>query len=235
MKEKIEVLVKLQRIEIEKKQIQLKLEDVSAKIEALDNRVNESQSQLESETNQLEELKKQYRRFESDVQMNLASIQKSNDKLRAVKTNKEYQSMLKEIDELKKKNSLIEDEMIACLDQMDGVEQDIKLKTETLAEFEAQAAAEKTAILKESEANRERLSELEIEWQTVSQQVDSDLMQKYITVKAKVKNTALAAVKNSVCQGCNLNLPPQLFNELQRFESLTFCPHCQRIIYWQET
>ncbi|MEE9535799.1 MAG: C4-type zinc ribbon domain-containing protein, partial [Desulfobacterales bacterium] len=35
----------------------------------------------------------------------------------------------------------------------------------------------------------------------------------------------------AVCQGCNVNIPPQLYNELQRFDTLMFCPHCQRIIY----
>lgn len=235
MKKQIEILVKFQRIEIEKKQIQLKLDDVSTKIEALDNRVAESENLLESESVRLDDLKKQYRQFESDVQMNLAQIQKSNEKLRSVKTNKEYQSMLKEIDEVKKKNSLLEDEMIACLDQMDVVEQDINEKTKALSEFKDQAAADKASILSDTEEGRKRLAQLEIEQENVFQQVDPDLMKKYVAVKALVRNTALAAVKNAVCQGCNLNIPPQLFNELQRFESLTFCPHCQRIIYWQES
>lgn len=235
MKKQIEILVNLQRIEIEKKQIQLKLEDVSTKIEALENRVTESENLLESESLRLDDFKKKYRQFESDVQMNLAQIQKSNEKLRSVKTNKEYQSMLKEIDEIKKKNSLLEDEMIACLDQMDGVEQDINTKSKALTDFKDQVASEKASILSDTEQSRERLAQLETEQEAVSQKVDPDLMQKYVAVKAMVRNTALAAVKNAVCQGCNLNIPPQLFNELQRFENLTFCPHCQRIIYWQES
>jgi predicted nucleic acid-binding Zn-ribbon protein len=29
-----------------------------------------------------------------------------------------------------------------------------------------------------------------------------------------------------------MNIPPQMYNELHRFDSLKNCPHCQRIIYW---
>ncbi|MCD4805390.1 MAG: nucleotide-binding protein, partial [Desulfobacterales bacterium] len=30
--------------------------------------------------------------------------------------------------------------------------------------------------------------------------------------------------------------PPQMYNDLQRCDSLKFCPNCQRIIYyWKDT
>jgi uncharacterized protein len=41
-------------------------------------------------------------------------------------------------------------------------------------------------------------------------------------------------VSDAVCNGCNVNLPPQLYNELQRSDTLRYCPNCQRIIYWKE-
>jgi hypothetical protein len=44
----------------------------------------------------------------------------------------------------------------------------------------------------------------------------------------------VAPVVDAVCQGCHLNIPWQLFNELHRFDELTFCPHCRRIIFCQE-
>jgi uncharacterized protein len=31
-----------------------------------------------------------------------------------------------------------------------------------------------------------------------------------------------------------MNIPPQMYNELQRSDILMFCPHCQRIVYWRE-
>jgi hypothetical protein len=48
-------------------------------------------------------LKKSYRELESESKVNREMIVKSNEKLRAVKTNKEYQSILKEIEEIRKK------------------------------------------------------------------------------------------------------------------------------------
>jgi len=42
----------------------------------------------------------------------------------------------------------------------------------------------------------------------------------------------LVAVIEGSCSGCNMKLPPQLYNILQRVESVEQCPSCQRIIYW---
>ncbi|RLB78229.1 MAG: hypothetical protein DRH24_14815, partial [Deltaproteobacteria bacterium] len=42
-------------------------------------------------------------------------------------------------------------------------------------------------------------------------------------------------VKDALCHGCNVNLPPQLYNELFLGDSLKFCPNCQRIIYLKES
>jgi hypothetical protein len=57
-------------------------------------------------------------------------------------------------------------------------------------------------------------------------------MQKFNTVKGLTRGTGIAPVLDSICLGCNMNIPPQMYNELQRFDSIKFCPHCQRIIYW---
>lgn len=233
MKEQIKVLVNLQNIEIETADIKSKLSDVSTKLSMLDSSVSQVEGSIEGATAQLDNLKKQYRDFESDVQMNLSQIQKSREKLRLVKTNKEYQSILKEIEDIQEKNSLIEDEMIKCLEQMDDAEKVISSKKEEFLTVKGQVSNEKESIARETEQNKKRLAELEAEWQKFSAEIDPELMKKYKTVKEKVQTRAVAAVNNAVCQGCNLNIPPQLFNELQRFENLKFCPHCQRIIYWE--
>ncbi len=233
IKEQIKILVNLQNIERESANIKSKLNDVSTRMDVLDSRLSAVEGNVENETVQLGNLQKQYREFESDVQLNLSQVQKSQVKLRSIKTNKEYQSILKEIEDIQNKNSLIEDEMITCLDRMDDAEKVISLKKEEFATVKDDVSIEKESIARETEQNKKRLAELEAEWKKISAEIDSELIRKYTTVKEKVKSRAVAAVKNAVCQGCNLNIPPQLYNELQRFDNLKFCPHCQRIIYWE--
>lgn len=231
--EQLSFLVRLQSIEIESRGIQARLVGISGKIEALDAELREFEQAISGSESGMAEGKKKYRGFESDLEMNLGRIQKSNEKLRAVKTNKEYQSMLKEIDEIKQLNSRIEDEMIAHLEETDSAERFLSQKKAEYGRVKGQIQEDKENIRRMSEENRTRLELIEAEWKETAERVDPGLLKTYHTVRGKT-GTAIAAVQNLVCQGCHLNIPPQMYNELQRLDNLKFCPHCQRIIYWKD-
>jgi predicted nucleic acid-binding Zn-ribbon protein len=46
--------------------------------------------------------------------------------------------------------------------------------------------------------------------------------------------TAVVNVKNGVCLGCFMNIPPQLFIEVTKNNRLILCPSCNRIFYFTE-
>lgn len=235
MKEQIDSLVKLQKIETEAENLRSMLSDVSKRLETLDDRLVGFEKTVADETSALDELKKSYRSYESDVQMNLSMIKKKQEKLRSVKTNREYQILLKEIDELKAKNSQIEDEMLKSLDSIDEAENLIAMKKDEYLRLAEQVRSEKEDIRQETEQGKKKLGKLDRDWNSASGMVKPELLKKFIMVKEKVRGTAIVPVQNAVCHGCNMNIPPQMYNELQRFDSLKFCPHCQRIIYWKES
>ena len=232
IKEQIDILVKLQKIEIESEDIKSKLSDVSKKIDSFDAKLKEFEQSIIDEKSLLNDLSKKYRSYDSDAQTSLALIKKSPEKLRAVKTNREYQSILKEMEELKAKNSQAEDEMLLALDHIDETEKNISVKKDEYSRVKERVNSDKETIMREVEYGKERLAKLEAEWNSISIGVEPELLKRYMMVKQRVKGIAIASVVKSVCSGCNMNLPPQMYNELQRCDSLKFCPNCQRIIYW---
>jgi predicted nucleic acid-binding Zn-ribbon protein len=152
-----------------------------------------------------------------------------------VKTNKEYQSSLKEIENLEKRNSKIEDEMIEFLDRIEGAEKKIAETKSEYSKLMDQADTEKAAIKAEADRGKQRLSLLHERLDDISKGIDAKLLEQFNRTKVKQTNRiAMVAAKDAVCQGCNMNIPPQMYNELHRFDSLQNCPHCQRIIYLYE-
>lgn len=235
-KEQLEILVKLQEIETESDKITRNLDGLPDKLKELETKLEGFQQSIESDESLLTELKKQYRAHESDVQANLDRVKKSQEKLRSVKTNKEYQSSLKEIDNLKALNSKIEDQMLEYLDNMDETEKLIASKKKEQLELSEQASQEREKIRRETEQGNKELSILENDWHEASNKLEPELLNKFKVIKnQQATGLAVVPVKDSVCLGCNMNIPPQMYNELQRFDSLRFCPFCQRIIYWKET
>ncbi len=233
MREQIEVLVKLQQIETETVQIKSALNDVSQRLEDLDSGVKIFEQTIEAQERIINDLKKQYRDYESNVQLNLEKEQKIQAKLRSVKNNKEYQALLKEIEDVRGKNSEIEDKMIEFLDRMDITETIIATKKDEYINIFERAKSEKESIKQNAEASEKRLAELDMESAEVSGLVDPKFLKRYLIIKEQDPGElAVVPVKDAVCHGCNVNIPPQLYNELFRCDSLRFCPNCQRIIYY---
>ncbi len=113
--------------------------------------------------------------------------------------------------------------------------QNITKQKENYSVLAKKLKQEKDIIVKESEHGRKEISQLENEWKTISQKIDPKLLKKFSIVKEMVSGRPIAEVKDAVCLGCNMKIPPQTYNELQRTDRLEFCPHCQRIIYWEKT
>ena len=235
-REQIAALVNLQQIEIETRNIDLKLSNVDQRIEKLDKQLHDFKQAIEDQQSVIDELNQKYRHYESDVRLNLDNIKKSEVKLSSVKTNKEYQSSLKEIDDLKQKNSKLEDDMIEFLDRIEEAEETLKTKMAEYTELKTQMNREKEIIHQETEEGKRQLQSLDEEWKMVSASIDADLLETFNQVKANQSNSiGIIAVIDAVCQGCHMNIPPQMYNELQRGDNLTKCPICQRLIYWENT
>jgi len=233
-KEQIDTLVKVQQIEIEAAKLKAYLAAVPARLSSLEQQLEEFIHSVEDDEAAIEEFNKRYRAFESDVQLNLAKIKKSQEKLRSVKTNKEYQSSLKEIDDINTANSKLEDEMLAFLEKIETAEAALKDRRQHYNAIVDDANQEKQEIERDAQQREATLVELKAKHAAIAAGVDSGLLDIFSRVKTKqLDEVAIVAVRDAVCQGCNMNIPPQVYNELQRCDSLKYCPHCHRIIYWQ--
>ena len=60
------------------------------------------------------------------------------------------------------------------------------------------------------------------------------LYRRYDQVRARRMGMGLSPVAAGSCTGCNIRLPPQLYNILQRCDSIEECPSCKRIIFWDQ-
>ena len=231
LREQTENLVKLQSIQSGKKRINAMLSKVDKKFSDLDRELVASRAIVDKKEGDLENQRKKYREIESELNMNAPRIDKSKEKLRAVKNNKEYQSLLKEIEDLKKQSSSMEDNMLECLEQTEKLEAAIKESETEFQSIKEHIQHEKEDVGKAAEKGKLELETLNTEWEQVSAAVAPEILKTFEKTRQLVGGVTIAPVINAVCQGCHMNIPPQLYNDIQRFDSLKYCPSCQRIIY----
>ena len=234
MKNKIKGLIRLQACDNKIKDVSGRKKEGPLKIRRLEDELNRNEIRVQDEMNQLESLKKDRRSMEQDIQELENKIEKSNIKLNNVKSNKEYSAALKEIDDLTREKSLIEDKVIQLMENIEQLEkkclEDRDEQTELKKKFEMdrdETEKELIALEKESET-------LEIKRDKFYQTIDQDILNKYLLLKERKGGWAIGPVLDGVCQVCHVRIPPQQFNELIKGQSLLTCPNCSRMIYWGE-
>ncbi|MBN1613410.1 MAG: hypothetical protein JW950_02975 [Deltaproteobacteria bacterium] len=189
-------------------------------------------SSLEDERKHLNELYKIHREKENKLKSGQDNLSKAKDRLFEVKTNKEYQAILKEIEAIETKRSDTEDEIIACLDEIDHREKALKEKEQEFKEYRIRYEADRRKI-EEDIANLDaELVAAQQKIREIRKQLPESILRKYEMIKGLNNGLAVVSVWKEVCNGCHMNIPPQLYNDLQRSADLLSCPHCSRIIYW---
>ena len=232
--EQIQLMVKMQQIESETAEINHRLSQVENRIQDLDHELDGFKIKIDDAQTAVIVLNKNYRLHEIDLQSNVGRIEKSSEKLRAAKTNKEYQSGLKEIDDVKSMNSSLEDDMLKCLEQIDAIEDDINKQRKEFKVLADDIESEKESVRQKAVQGEQRLSVIEAELRDVSANLKTELVSLFKRVKSQmVDGIAIAMVKDAVCQSCHMNIPPQMYNELQHGDNLKNCPSCERVIYGQ--
>jgi len=236
MDQQIDYLTRVQNIEIGSKATKQHIAELSKQFETLDVRLQDFKVLMAEENQQNDSIKKEYRDYEVTVQDNLNLIAKSKDKLSLAKNNKEYQSSLKEIDELEKKNSAIEDDMLEILDKIEEAESKIKAREQEYVLLGEEVEQSRQKIKAEIEARQHDLEEFNRNLAEAREKIEPELLKIFERTKqVQANHIALARVVDEVCQGCNVTIPAQLYNELHRRDSLKFCPKCGRIAYWSES
>lgn len=234
MWEQIELLVKLQQIDSQIQRFEAALAEVPRRLGKLDEERREADRLVALAEEQAAAQTKRYRELERENQACDAQIAKSKTKLAAVKTNKEYQMSLKEIEDLEAKRSLVEDQILSVLEAIDKAKAELEEKKKQGRNIKGQVDQDQREIEAEAGKIKQDMACLETERQGLKDRVRPEVLEAFVTVKRRVgRGLTIAPVENAVCRGCNVGLPPQLYNEIQRRDKLYLCPNCQRLVYWQ--
>jgi predicted nucleic acid-binding Zn-ribbon protein len=230
-RDQLELLIELQENERQALAVKAEIDQMPDKMAALEASLQAWLQDLESVKAGLAALKKDYRSYEAELETQQSRIKKRQVQLHSVKTNREYQGLLKEIDDIKSASSRIEDTSLQCLDDIDKAEKDLGEKNKAFASEQHRIEMQKQELAEEIEKLKHRMDQLLKAASEIENQLDPGLVEQYRQVKKRCGGIGLVQVENAVCKGCFLNIPPQMYNELHKGNELRMCPHCHRLIY----
>jgi len=234
LKEKLLLLIKIQECDSELVKLSAKKKTLPAEIEKLNKAFDAFEEGIRTNKVKYDELKSRHADCDNKIKKINESIVKTKERMLEVKNNKEYQAMLKEIETAETSRGEIESSIISILDEVDKLSVLVKKDDEILRERKNQYEQEKKAIENELNAVDSDVVAWEQKRNELKQNIPDDLIARYEKIKKRNKGIGVTSVWKAVCNGCHMNIPPQLYNEVQRSEELFSCPNCNRIIYFQD-
>jgi len=232
LKDQLEQLVRLQ--EIDNRVVILKGETVQIpeKIETARKSLIETQEQHRQSHVDWESCQQRKREKERDLEACEDRLSKARNRQNEVKTNKEYQAHLHEIESLKGEKGRVEEELLVLMEQMDGFKRRETELAQTVQSVEENFNTEQQRLEKQSELLKAELEVVEKERESISPGIDPILLKKYQKIKSLHRERAVVPIRHGTCGGCHMNVPPQMIAEVRARQRILTCSQCQRILYW---
>jgi predicted nucleic acid-binding Zn-ribbon protein len=228
------------------------LKELLKQLQATDTELQELTTQKEAIPTTIEDLKAQIEKLRSDFQtlketltnskkdvklaeLNLASQEETlaryNAQLFSAKTNEEYKAFLKEIEVSEKKKGLLEDRIIAIMEEIETEETQLGKRE---SEHKQEIAARETEIVEiqtsESEL-AENIKKLSDQRDRLREEISKDALAIYDRIYKSKNAIAVAQIlEDDRCGACLNPVPAQIAIETSQSDHLTFCEYCGRIL-----
>ena len=227
----LERLIRLQQIDLFGESARRRVADHPSLVQGLDTRLASVTDGLETARALVAENQAARRAVEKDLAMIQTRLSKFKGQLMDVKTNKEYQAMLKEIEAAQTEVRHLEDRILERMLEADELAARQKNAETRLAADKQVIACERTQLEEETTRLQRELEEATSKRAQVVAEVAPGPLWTYELVRGR-RGTAVAEVKGDYCSACHVRLRPQAANELRRNDMLFQCESCQRILYY---
>jgi len=235
VKSELEKLIALQELDIKIRQIETEIANIPNQQAEIESQFNAFAADYLDKKNRLETAKKEQRQVEQDLKESEDKLEKYKQDLMRVRNEREYSTVLREIDVTKKAISGLETLTLETLEIIEQLEKEIEALT---PEIEVKRQ-EFDVLIENCSANLEKLkADLDTWYQHrvgLVNTIPADLSAKYDRLTQLRDGLALAEVRDGSCTSCFMTIRPQVYADVRKGEEILSCDNCSRILYYKGT
>jgi len=234
-------LKKLQSVENRLRAAKLRLARCRRSVIFQENQLRSLTSELEAKQEEIKLTRIQVDRLELELKTTDEKIAKYRAALNLAKSNKEYASILTELNTTKADSTKIENQMLELMKNIEADEaacQQIQMAIESQRE-------KLNAVRKEAEKDAAKyeaqIEEIQKEWDAAAAEVAPDVLEIFKRVAETYDGQAIAEVNRLddksdtfSCGGCFMRLPAEVANQLMTKDEIIRCTNCTRILVLNE-
>lgn len=230
MRKNLKMLDELQAIDLKIDGYKGKKNVLEGEVAGLEGKVAEARSAISEKKGELAVLDEEKSRLEEGIAAEQENITRSEAHQKEIKTQKEYQAVSKEISTARKLSAEMEEQLLQKMGQIDELRVQIAALEEDLASLDRNVDAQKGDVQGKIGMLDENIVKVTAERDDIVKGLPAQMMKRYGMLREQRRGIAVVEARDGSCLGCNMHLPPQLYNTLFRVDELITCPHCQRIL-----
>jgi len=230
----LHALIELQEVDNRLDELMEDRGDLPAIVNELEEKLAETKEKNETYEADIKTAKLRIKELELFLNEAKEKLDKYNNQLYQVKTNKEYDAITTEIETVQESQKEYENEVKSITDQ-------IEEKMATITELEGQLAALEKDLAEnrvELDASMEETAEEEEGLSKKRKKIIKNLSQLVLNTYEKIRGAregkGIALVKNGNCGGCFSYIPPQKIVEVRKMKKIFECEACGRILIWND-
>jgi predicted nucleic acid-binding Zn-ribbon protein len=230
LKNRLDLLEQLQEIDLQVDVLKTAQNNLHTDMNGIARALDDAREGLAALQARAAQLEKDKVELEASHKAELENIQRSETNMKEIKTNKEYQAVGREIAAARKQVAELEDQVLQKITQLDELNNEISSTQATLAELEQNTEQRRNGKQSEIDKVQHDIDADSQRRNVITNELPANVLKRYDNLRAQRRGQAVAVARDGYCLGCNMHLPPQLYNSLFKCEELISCPHCQRIL-----
>lgn len=234
MRNNLKALYELQEIDLRIDGLDNEKAQLLSETQALEAKLVEAREKIAVRREEAEALGTEKAALEASLATESENIARSESHLKEIKTQKEYQAVSKEISGAKKMIAELEDQILQKLNLVEEINADIAKKESDLAELEENVSGQQAEVQGKVERLEAGIATDAATREQTVKGLPASIMKRYAKLRDQRRGVAVVEAKDGNCMGCNMHLPPQLYNLLFRCDDILTCPHCQRILVMRQ-
>ena len=231
LKDQIRKLVELQVMDEEIFRFKRELREKPVEVENLKKEFESKKIKLKGLEDKLKAIQVIQKESELDLKVKEEAIAKTDASLSLIKTNKEYQARLLEIENLKADKSIVEEKILLGYDEVDAARKALEAEKIAVAQYEKEFTAKEKQVDDDVAVITDRLKVKESQRARITPEVRPDYLGRYERILNNKNGLGIVKVVDHTCGGCFMHLTEQVLNELKKYEQIISCDQCARILY----
>ncbi len=235
MQNDLEMLLKLQVIDYDLGELERSKEYLPDMMESLRRELDEARKKCAEAIEKLETGRLKQKALELEIKAKEQELQKYQQQMMSIKTNKEYDALVAEIDNIKGAISARESELLETIDIVATVDKEIVALKEREAQIGDNNTRQLTILQEKIDSIGEKVSVKESSRNEIVMLIPKTTLSVYERVHRGRGGQVVVVVRKRACGSCYKSLTPKKIQEIKRNDRVNTCDNCGSLLYWDES